>query len=295
MRTVFIYVRGPIDAEDRKRGLIREREGALRLVEEVLLGLGQGVMAEGSSVKAPEVADIIDAVVQTHLRRDAAIADLAAAESLKASDDMKFAVEESNARNDEKACDVGAAELDELMRKIQDERREVAAQVGQLRGSSSGPDDQNCGPERAVFDQQHAVLERQFDALRERAAALRATTIAARAKLDQAIAARRQVAAAMTATLSAHARDRADAERQIRQLMVQLGRAAVRARMPGHALTRGYAHVARLEATIATKDRLIAGLQGTIAGADRRKLQLAVGVLVAILITIGLSLWASLR
>ncbi len=297
LRYVFVYIRGRVDAEGRKRDWIQEREGAHRLVEGVLFGLGQSVIAEG--LTDPQVAHLIQAVGKALARRDVASADLAAAEKLRVSDDLRLGIEESNAQHDWRACDAGAAELDILLRKIEDERHDVDAEIHRLRPPTQAPNDlgRDFGRDldRETLEQKRALLEQQYASMRERAAALRATTIAARAKLDQTIAARRQAAAAMTAGLTAHAGDRGAADQQIRQLTGQIGRAAAQARLPLTGLLPGYAHVARLDAIIAERDRLIAGAQGTLSRADRRKLALGTGILLIVLATIGIGLRTSLR
>lgn len=288
-----IDVRGRVDAEGRRRAWIQEREGANRLVEELLFGLGQSVISEGLSV--PEVMDLIRAAAKAHARREAAIADLAAAETLKVSGDLRLGIVESNARNEWKACDAGAVELDTLLRTIEEKRRDVEAELHRQRATTQNPDDPFGDIDRKELAERRALVDQQYAALRERAAALRAATIAAHAKLDQTIAARRQAAAAVTAGLNAHARDRVAADQQIRELTVEIGRAVAHLRLPQPAWQETYAHVARLEATIAERDRLIADVRDTIGRPDRRKLAVGAAILLAILATIGIALRMSLR
>jgi hypothetical protein len=293
LRYVFAYVRGRIAAEDRKRNLVAERDGAQQLVEGALFTLGQILVAQ--EVSAPEVASLIERVAKERVRRDAAAADLAAAEQMQLSNDLRLGIHQSNAENDWVACATGAVEIDRLLRQIEDERRGALDDKGRLRATSGDAGTVTENRERGALDQKRTLLDEQYASLRERAAALRATTIARRATFDQATAARRQAAAAVTASIAALVRERAEADQQLRLLTIQTGRAATQARLPLPALQAGYAQLSRLEATIADRERQIASVQRRLARTDRRKLAIGAGLMVAIAAVVGAGAWALLR
>ena len=89
LRYVFAYVRGRRDAEQRRRRLIEERDGARRLVDGAFAELGQLVRADAAG--KPELASLIEAIARPEARRDTAIADLAAVEKFQATDDVRLA------------------------------------------------------------------------------------------------------------------------------------------------------------------------------------------------------------
>jgi hypothetical protein len=298
LRYVFTYVRGRIDAEERRRDLVDERDGAKRLVEGALAELGQTVLGEAAktSPPTPELAAALDAVARAESRRRAAVGDIAVAEKFLSSEDLRLASEQASAESEWKACDTGAQGIDKMLHQVDEERRALDAETSRLREASGGRSDAlDRRPERAALDEKRARLDDQYGSLRERAAALRASTIAARAKLDHAIAARRQAAAAMAASLVGHTRERADAERQVRELTIQVGRLACGLRLPDPALLPGYARVDRLEETIVDRDRQIVAVERTMGHYDARRLATGLGVLTAILGVLGVSLWAVFR
>ena len=261
MTYVFHYTRGRLDAEGRRRRLVEEREGAIRQVEGALFELGQVALVDSPSM-GPELAERVAAVKRTQARREAAIADLAAAEKFQAAEDLRLGLAEAAAESEWKACEAGAAETERLLRQFEAERR----------------------------DDDH------FHATRERAAALRASTVGSRTKLDQVIASRRQVASSMAASRAGHARDRAEAERQIRELTVEIGRAVRKGASSGSAAAGALRdRLERLEALAAERGREIILVERSLGRFDNRKLAAGVGLLAAVAVVLVLVLWVILR
>ncbi|MEO5770037.1 MAG: hypothetical protein ABIS92_16905 [Polyangia bacterium] len=290
VRYVFTYARGRLDAETRRRQLMSERDGAQRLVESVLFGLGQIVLTEGDT--PTELAELTEHIAQARQRREAAISDARAAENLQASQDLRLGLEQSRAETEWKACEHGALELDRSLRNLEDQRREVDNELHH--GSAPNTQRDSVGAaggttgataRAAVLGEQRTLIDERYQSLRERAAALRASTTAAQSKFDHATASRRQAALEMAACLSAHARDRAEAEQTTRELTVELGRTAHRMGLPRPSLVPGYAQVARLANTIEERDRELTSLQRAAGSYDRRKLAIGLAV---VAITLGL-------
>ncbi len=294
LRYVFVYVRGRIDAEDRRRAHVDERDGAKRLLDAALIELGRIVLH--ARPETPELAKTIDAVAGSEARRQAAIADLAAAEKFQAADDLRLGAEQASAETEWKSCDSKAGEIDDRLRQFDDERRALDAELLRLREDPQETDaDRHDNARRSTLTAKRTRLDDDYGTLRERAAALRASTIAARAKLDQSIATRRQATAAIAASLLAHVRDRTEAEKQLRDLTLEIGRAATELRVPVPAALPSYARVDRLQETIAESDRQLAGVERTIGRYNIRKLAAGLGLLTAIAAAVGTALWAILR
>ena len=108
------YVRGRIHAEDRKRLLADERQGAERMIEATLAELGASAIA--GPAPPPELAEAAVQVADARQRRDAAIADLTSAEKLQAVEDMRLGLDQTAAESEWKACTGGAAEMDQIGR-----------------------------------------------------------------------------------------------------------------------------------------------------------------------------------
>ncbi|MES1171892.1 MAG: hypothetical protein ABUL77_01535 [Bacteroidota bacterium] len=298
LRYVFTYVRGRLHAEERKRSLTDERNGARRLLEGALADLGHAILADASptSPPHPELATAVAAVARAEARRRAAAGDIAVAEKFLASEDLRLGAEHKSAESEWKACDTGAQTVDKSLRQLEDERRTIDGEISRLPDTATARGDAGTrGPERDALVERRARLDEQYGSLRERAAALRASTIAARVKLDHVIAARRQAAAAVAASLVGHTRERADAEKQARELTIQVGRTACGLHLPVPAWAPGYARVERLEQTIADRDREIAAVERAMGHYDAHRLAAGIGVLTAILLALGASLWVALR
>ena len=282
LRYVFVYLRGRLDAEARRRQLIAQRDDAHRMLESAVLGLGEVIAAEGDT--PPEFAELVQTIGVARDRRDTAIRELGITEKLQVSDDLRLGIEQSRAETEWRACDTRAAELDRLLRALEQERREVDEQLRAMNAASSVAESgaEGSHTRRAALHAEAALVDERHSALRERAAALRASGIAARAKFDRATSARRQAALDLTARMSAHTRDRLEAEASIHELTLQIGREAARLRLDRPSLSPGYAHLARLEAMIEERDGQLVGLKDAAGGYDARKLAIGIGVLASV-------------
>lgn len=285
IRYVFVFLRGQVHAGERRRSLAQEREGAERLTESALFDLGAAVLREGLQGEA--LTGLLEELGRAQARREAAISDLAAAEKAQAAEDLRLGIEQSACEAEWTACDAGAREVEEMLRGLERERQEASAALS--RASRSGADP------RTPLEDRLARLKQQEAGLRDRAAALRASTVAARAKLDRAVAARRDTGAAMAASITGHARERATAERQIRELTVQIGGVAAEKRPRNPALFPLYERIDRLRDTIEDRQRQIAQVERMAGHFDRRKLAAGLGLLGSVLGVLGVAIWALLR
>jgi DNA repair exonuclease SbcCD ATPase subunit len=289
---VFIYLRGRLDADARRRRLAEEREGAARLVSGALAELGQAVLGEG--VNSPELTGLLEAVGRAQAQRETALAEISSTETFRAAEEIRLGDLETHVRAELHACEKGVEEAERALRQLEDERRKLAGPSGGA-GTGAGVGGVAKTQENAATELRRAHLDQQYDATRERAAALRAAGLAARAKLDQATAARRQALAALAASITGHARERAEAEGRIQELQTQIGRISWHLRIPDQRLISRYERLDRHQQTITERDRQIAMVEKLAGRYDRRKLGIGIGVLAGIVLVATLLLGVLIR
>jgi hypothetical protein len=287
---VFTYLRGRLDADARRRRLAEEREGAARLVSGALSELGQSVLGEG--VNSPELTGLLEAVGRAQAQRETALAEIASTETFRAAEEIRLGDLETHVRAELHACEKGVEEADRTLRQLEDERRKLAGPGG---SAGTGAANVTKNQENAASELRRAHLDQQYDATRERAAALRAAGLAARAKLDQATAARRQALAALAASITGHARERAETEGRIQELQTQIGRISWHLRIPDQRLISRYERLDRHQQTITERDRQIAMVEKLAGRYDRRKLGIGIGVLAGIVLVATLLLGVLIR
>src|SRR5262245_3214998 len=78
---IYVYLRGKLDAGERRRRLVEERTGAETLLAGALNELGQTVLREG--VQHADLTGLLEAIGRAHARRETAAADTSASESLQ--------------------------------------------------------------------------------------------------------------------------------------------------------------------------------------------------------------------
>jgi hypothetical protein len=297
IRYVFRHVGGRLAAEGRKRALVEERAGARRLIEGALLELGKVVL--GDPTQAPELGALTEAAADARARGGAATADLASAEQFRASEDLRLDQQQATAESELGARETSAARLDDSLRQLDGQRREVEAGLEGLSGDArpdTSPDDRaRIDAERAALHARRSHLVDEIAIFRERGAALRASTMAARAKLEQAIVARRQADAAVAAAIGGRARDRADAESRLREVTLEIGRAAYQRRVAAPELLSRYPRINRLEETIADRTAAIASIDRLFDITDVRKLVAGLSLLTVVVGVVGVGLWALLH
>jgi len=289
---VFTYLRGRLDADARRRRLAEEREGAARLVSGALAELGQAVLGEG--VNSPELTGLLEAVGRAQAQRETALAEIASTETFRAAEEIRLGDLEAHVRAELQACERGVEEAERALRQLEDERRKLAGASGSA-GAGAAAGGVTKTQESAATELRRAHLDQQYDATRERAAALRAAGLAARAKLDQATAARRQALAALAASITGHARERAEAEGRIQELQTQIGRISWHLRIPDQRLISRYERLDRHQQTITERDRQIAMVEKLAGRYDRRKLGIGIGVLAGIVLVATLLLGVLIR
>ena len=242
---IYVFLRGKVAAGERRRRLSEEHDGAVTLLAGAIRDLGATVLREG--VQHPDLTGLLEAIGRAEAKREGAIADLAVAEHQRAVEEARFAEREAAIEADWKAADASSRAADEVLRaataesetantrlrRVRDERarleREADAAAQQPGGESRvvhlKHESEGLLADARTLEEQTARLDKQLADLRDRSAVLRQAAGAARSKLDEATAARRQSASAMGASVAAHVRERADAEREGADLTEQLGRA----------------------------------------------------------------------
>ncbi|HXU65180.1 MAG TPA: hypothetical protein VN962_25950 [Polyangia bacterium] len=307
---IYVYLRDKLDAGERRRRLIDERAGAEALFTGAVTELASKILREG--IQHPDFTGLLEAIGRAHARREAAVADLDAADNLQTNEAARLTAQEEAAQAEWRASDKASRDAEEILRgaaddrgsagvrlsRIRDERARLAREMAganEARAAQLAHETVALGEEQRALEELTDRLDRQLADLRDSANALRAGTAGAKAKLDQAVAARRAAASAMAASIAGRQRDRALAEREAAELTEQLGRAAAEIRPPHGALLSTYQTIDRLTATIADRSGQIAAIEQMQAHYDQRKLITGVSLLTSLLGATAAALWAVLR
>jgi hypothetical protein len=310
---IYVFLRGKLDAGERRRRLIEERDGAGRLLTGAVKELGLTVLAQG--IQHPDLTGLLEAIGRAEARRESAAADIAASEQLQQAEQARLSAQEAALDAEWNACDRASREADELTRGVSGESQSAASRLAKLRDQRARlereADAADAGsPQRAAhlrheadglrteesaLEEQVARLDAQLVEMRQRSAALRTAAQGGRAKLDEAIATRRSAGSAMSATIVGHGRERAEAEREVADLTEQLGRAAAQARSTAPLLMPLYQRIDRLQETLSDRASQIAALDRAAAHYDQKKLLTGVGLVTSMLVALGVVLWAVLK
>ena len=310
---IYVYLRGKLDAGERRRRLIEERAGAEALLAGALNELGQIVLREG--IQHSELTGLLEAIGRAHARREAAAADATSSESLQQTEAARLGTQQVAAEAEWTAADNASREFDQILRAATADRRTAGARLARIKeerariardGEDSGPvgyarsaqlahEDGGLATEQRSLEETIGRLEAQLADLRDRAASLRTAAAAAKSKLEQLVASRRQSASAMAASIAGRLRDRVDAEREIGDLTAQIGRVAADLRPPHATLLSGYQNIDRLAETIDNRSAQLAAIEQARAHYDHRKLIAGVGLVTFMLAGTAAALWAVLR
>ncbi|HMF44353.1 MAG TPA: hypothetical protein VKQ32_26955 [Polyangia bacterium] len=310
---IYVYLRGKLDAGERRRRLSEERTGAEALLAGALNELGQAVLREG--VQHPELTGLLEEIGRAHARRETAAADTATSESLQQAEAVRLAGQQTAAEAEWTAADSASREAEQILRaatadrrttgsrlaRVTDERARIAREANQsgpiadVRLAQLDHEDAGLATEQRALEEQSKRLDQQLADLRARAATLRDAATGAKAKLDQTVGERRQAASAMAASIAGRQRDRAAAEREIADLTAQIGRVAFEVRPPHATLLSGYQNIDRLNQTIAERTAQLAAIEQARGHYDHRKLLAGVGVLTCMLGAISAALWKLLK
>ena len=310
---IYVYLRGKLDAGERRRRLIEERAGAEALLAGALNELGQTVLREG--VQHADLTGLLEAIGRAHARRESAAADTTTSESLQQTAAERHTSQQAAAEAEWTSADNASRESEQILRATTADRRTAAARLARVQeqrdrfaseADQSGPigdvrlaqrahEDAGLAAEERALEQNTARLDQQLADLRDKAAKLRAAAAAAKTKLEQIVADRRQAASAMAASIAGRMRDRADAEREIADLTAQIGRVAADARPPHATLLSGYQNIERLEETIGDRSAQLAAIEQARGHYDHRKLLAGLGVLTCMIVAISAALWKFLK
>jgi chromosome segregation ATPase len=309
---IYVYLRGKLDAGERRRRLLEERAGADALLASAINEIGLAVLREG--VQHPEITGLLEAVGRAHARREGAAADALASEGLQRAETGRLTAQVDTTEADFDAAAKASRDAEEVLRaattdrraaenqlgRIEDERARIereagVAGVGAARAAQRAHEAAGLDAQARALKDQIERLDRQFGDLRARAGALREAAAAARAKRDEAVAAHRQATSAMAASIAGRQRDRAEAEREVADLTNQLGRVAAEVRPPHPALTASYQNIDRLNGTIADRTAQLAAVEQASGRYDVRKLAAGVSLLTSLLGATAAAIWAALR
>jgi predicted nucleic acid-binding Zn-ribbon protein len=308
---IYVYLRDKLDAGARRRRLTEERSGAESLLSGAINELAATILRDG--VQHPDFTGLLEAIGRAHARREAAASDVEAADTLQQNEATRLGAQVEAADAEWTASDRTSRDADEILRgatadrdtaggrlaRVKDERARLAREMGasgsDARAAQLAHDAVGLADEQRALEELTEKLDRQLADLRDNSAALRGAAAAAKAKLEQATAARRDAASAMSASIAGRQRDRAAAEKEAADLTEQLGRAAAEIRPPHGALLSAYQNIDRLTETIADRGAEIAAIEQMQAHYDQRKLLTGVGLLTSMIIATAAALWAVLR
>jgi hypothetical protein len=309
---IYVYMRGKLDAGERRRRLLEERAGAEALLASAINEIGLAVLREG--VQHPEITGLLEAVGRAHARREGAAADTVASEGLQRSEMARLTAQVDAAEADFDAAAKASRDAEEILRAVTADRRAAENQLGRIederariereagvagagaaRLAQRAHEAAGLDAQARALKEQRERLDRQLADLRARTGSLREVAAAARAKRDEAVAAHRQASSVMAASIAGRQRDRADAEREVAELTSQLGRVAAEVRPPHAALTASYQNIDRLNETLADRTAQLAAVEQASGRYDVRKLATGLGLLTSLLGATAAALWAVLR
>src|SRR5688572_1294918 len=201
---IYVYLRGKLDAGERRRRLVEERAGAEALLAGAVNELGQLVLRDG--VQHPEVTGLLEAIGRAHARREAAVADTATSETLQQAEEARLGTQQSAAEEEWSRAERASREFEEIVRgaatdrrtaetqlaRVKDERTRVSreaaagpAVTGEARQAHLAHELAGLVAEQRALEEQVSRLDRQLADLRSKAAALRSSAASAKAKLDE--------------------------------------------------------------------------------------------------------------
>ena len=289
---VFTTIRGRLDAEERRRRLTAERDGALRLSEGTLTEVGQTVLAQ--NLTGPRLNELRETAQRLAKRREGILADLAATEKFQAAEDLRLGLLEATAETEWKNSDASVEEAEAALKKNDAERREAKDALARhdaarAAGTAVSPS------EREALEQRRVQLDEQQRTLRERAAALSASQSALQARLDQAAAARKHARAAVAASLAGRQRERAQTEDDLRNVTARIGAQAIESRLPSPHLQGAYERFDRLADNVRAAEAELARVESLRVGLNHRRFAAGVGIIVGLTTTMIVALWKLIR
>jgi len=310
---IYVYLRGKLDAGERRRRLVEERSGAETLLAGALNELGQVVLREG--VQHAELTGLLEEIGRAHARREAAAADTATSESLQQTEAARLASQQTAAEGEWSAADSASRESEQILRaatadrrtagarlaRVKEERARIARDIAErptladARAAQLAHDEAGFATEQRALEENTGRLDRQLADLRDKAALLRVAAAAAKAKLEQVVAARRQAASAMAASIAGRLRDRGDAEREIEEPTARRGRVASDVRPPHATLLSGYQNIDRLTETLADRTAQLAAIEQARGHYDHGKLLAGVSLVTCMVAGTAAALWAVLK
>jgi hypothetical protein len=286
---VFTTIRGRLDAEERRRGLTAERDGALRLSEGTLTEVGQTVLAQ--NLTGPRLNELRETAQRLAKRREGILADLAATEKFQAAEDLRLGLLEATAETEWKNSDASVQEAEAALKKNEGERREAKDALARLdaAGTAASPS------ERQALEQRRVQLDEQQRTLRERAAALSASQSALQARLDQATAARKHARAAVAASLAGRQRERAQIEDDLRNVTARIGAQAIESRLPSPHLQGAYERFDRLADVVRATEAELARVESLRGGLNHGQFAAGLGIILGLTTTVIVALWKLMR
>src|SRR5580693_6676662 len=128
---IYIYLRDKVDAGARRKRLAEERTGAEALLSGALNELAAAVLREG--VQHPDFTGLLEAIGRANARREAAAADLEAAETLQQNEATRLGALVEAAEGEWTANDRTSREADEILRGAATDRDTAGVRLGRVK------------------------------------------------------------------------------------------------------------------------------------------------------------------
>ena len=128
---IYVYLRGKLDAGERRRRLVEERTGAEALLAGALNELGQAVLREG--VQHAELTGLLEEIGRAHARRETAAADSATSESLQQAEAVRLGAQQASAEAEWSAADSASRESEQILRAATADHRTASARLARVK------------------------------------------------------------------------------------------------------------------------------------------------------------------
>src|SRR5665213_1324831 len=128
---IYVFLRGKLDAGERRRRLVAERQGAEALLSGALNELATIVLREG--VQHADLTGLLEATGRAHARRESAAADMAASATLQQAEATRLGAQEAAAETEWTASDRASRDADEILRATAADRNTAATRLARLK------------------------------------------------------------------------------------------------------------------------------------------------------------------
>ncbi len=128
---IYVYLRDKLDAGARRRRLTEERTGAEAMLSGAINDLAATVLREG--VQHADFTGLLEAIGRAHARREAAAADVEAADTLQQNEATRLGAQVEAAEAEWTASDRTSRDADEILRGASADRDTAGARLARVK------------------------------------------------------------------------------------------------------------------------------------------------------------------